>query len=45
MPYVFVRVDPHQKTNFKGEKQWKESKGFSGMRKARLWLSMGYWWA
>jgi hypothetical protein len=34
-----TEVNPHQKTNFKGEK------GFSGMRKAWLWLSMGYWWA
>ncbi|MGO9417664.1 MAG: hypothetical protein ACLP51_21320 [Syntrophobacteraceae bacterium] len=38
-----IRVNPHQKTNFKREKRWKESKGFSGMRKARRWLSMGYW--
>jgi hypothetical protein len=40
-----IRVNPYQKTNFKGERQWKELKGFSGMRKARRWLSMGYWWA
>jgi len=42
---IVIQVNPHQKTNFKGEKQWKESKGFSGMRKARRWLNTDYWWA
>jgi len=39
-----IQGNPYQKTNFKGKRQWKELKGFSGMRKARPWLSMGYWW-
>ncbi|MGA2027693.1 MAG: Flp family type IVb pilin, partial [Syntrophobacteraceae bacterium] len=30
---IIIQVNPHQKTNFKEEKQWKESKSFSGIMK------------